>query len=333
MSLTESLAETIGTSSIEAGKADVRTLGAAMAAGKLSAAELTAFYLDRIARLNPSLRAVITTAPSAPSAAAASDTRRAAGATLGPLDGLPVLIKDNVSVDGSPATAGSPALERAGSTDAFLVVRLRAAGAVIIGKANLSEWANFRSTRSTSGWSTVGGQAVNPRGPGRNPSGSSSGSAVAVAAGLAPLAVGTETDGSIVCPASACGIVGIKPTTGLVSRAGVVPVSLAQDTAGPMAACVADAAALLAVLAAVDPADPASGKFDGPAERHGGAQYTEYLDPAALAGARLGVWRAASADAGVAIEAVLDAAVARLRRGGADVRDPADLPGAGQIGE
>jgi amidase len=156
---------------------------------------------------------------------------------------------------------------------------------------------------------------------------------VAVAAGLAPLAVGTETDGSIVCPASACGIVGIKPTTGLVSRAGIVPVSLAQDTAGPMAASVADAAALLSVLAAVDPADPASRDFDGPAERRGGARYTEYLDAAALAGARLGVWRAASADAGVAIEAVLDAAVARLRDRGAEIQDPADLPDAGQIGE
>ena len=242
-----------------------------------------------------------------------------------------MLVKDNIAVAGMPVTAGSPALLDTEPDDAFLVARLRAAGAVIIGKANLSEWANFRSTHSTSGWSTLGGQAVNPRGPGRNPSGSSSGSAVAVAAGLAPLAIGSETDGSIVCPASACGIVGIKPTTGLVSRTGIVPISLAQDTAGPMAASVADAAALLSVLAAADPADPASRDLDGPSERPGGAGYTGYLDPAALAGARLGVWRAASADAGVAIEAVLDAAVARLRGCGADIQDPVDLPGAGQI--
>jgi amidase len=316
-----------------AGGASVGGLQQALASGALTSAELTAFYLERIRRLDPGLHAVIAVSPAVAADAQGSDAARAAGAVRGPLEGIPVLVKDNIQVAGMPVTAGSPALLETKPDDAFLVARLRAAGAVIIGKANLSEWANFRSTRSTSGWSTVGGQAVNPRGPGRNPSGSSSGSAVAVAAGLAPLAVGTETDGSIVCPASACGIVGIKPTIGLVSRAGVVPVSLAQDTAGPMAACVADAAALLAVLAAVDPADPASGEFDDPAERHGGAQYTEYLDPAALAGARLGVWRAASADAGVAIEAVLDAAVARLRRGGADVRDPADLPGAGQIEE
>ena len=311
--------------------APVSGLQQALASGALTAAGLTAFYLERIRRLDPGLHAVIAVSPAAAADALASDAARAAGAARGPLEGIPVLVKDNIAVAGMPVTAGSPALLDTEPGDAFLVARLRAAGAVIIGKANLSEWANFRSTRSTSGWSTLGGQAVNPRGPGRNPSGSSSGSAVAVAAGLAPLAIGTETDGSIVCPASACGIVGIKPTTGLVSRTGIVPVSLAQDTAGPMAASVADAAALLSVLAAVDPADPASRNLDGPSERGGGAGYTEYLDPAALAGARLGVWRAASADAGVAIEAVLDAAVARLRGCGADVRDPAEMPGAGQI--
>ncbi len=311
--------------------ASVSGLQQALASGALTAAGLTAFYLERIRRLDPGLHAVIAVSPAAAADALASDAARAAGAVRGPLEGIPVLVKDNIQVAGMPVTAGSPALLDTEPDDAFLVARLRAAGVVIIGKANLSEWANFRSTRSTSGWSTLGGQAVNPRGPGRNPSGSSSGSAVAVAAGLAPLAVGSETDGSIVCPASACGVVGIKPTTGLVSRTGIVPISLAQDTAGPMAASVADAAALLSVLAAVDPADPASRDLDGPSERPGGAGYTEYLDPAALAGARLGVWRAASADAGVAIGAVLDAAVTRLRGCGADVQDPADLPGAGQI--
>ena len=310
--------------------APVSDLQQALASGALTSAGLTAFYLERIRRLDPGLHAVIAVSAAAAADALASDAARAAGAVRGPLEGIPVLVKDNIAVAGMPVTAGSPALLDTEPDDAFLVTRLRAAGAVIIGKANMSEWANFRSTRSTSGWSTLGGQAVNPRGPGRNPSGSSSGSAVAVAAGLAPLAIGSETDGSIVCPASACGVVGIKPTTGLVSRTGIVPISLAQDTAGPMAASVADAAALLSVLAGVDSADPACRGFDGPSEREG-VDYTDYLDPAALAGARLGVWRAASADAGVAIEAVLDAAVARLRGCGADVQDPADLPGAGQI--
>ena len=206
-----------------------------------------------------------------------------------------VLIKDNIGAAGLPATAGSPALQRAAAADAFLVGRLRAAGAVILGKANLSEWANFRSRPSSSGLSTLGGQAVNPHGTGRSPSGSSSGSAVAVAAGLAPLAVGTETDGSIVSPAGACGVVGIKPTLGLVSRSGIVPISAAQDTAGPMTRTVADAAVLLTALAGADPADPATAAAAGQA-----ADYATFLDPAALDGARLGVWRAGSTPADAA---------------------------------
>ena len=210
-------------------------LQAALAAGTLSSAALTGFYLQRIERLNPALHAVITVNPDAPAEAAASDAARAANGPRGPLEGIPVLVKDNVQVAGMPTTAGSPALLSAEPGDAFLVARLRAAGAVIIGKANLSEWANFRSTHSTSGWSTLGGQTANPYALDRNPSGSSSGSAAGVAAGLAPLAIGTETDGSIVSPASACGIVGIKPTNGLVSRRGIVPISPVQDTAGPMA--------------------------------------------------------------------------------------------------
>ena len=297
MSLPESLAQTIGRTAIPVGQATVANLAAAFSAGTVTAAELTALYLTRIDSLNPALRAVITVGPQAVAEAEASDTRRAAGAGagLGSLEGIPVLVKDNIAADRLPATAGSPALAAAAAADAFLVARLRAAGAVVLGKANLSEWANFRSRPSSSGLSTLGGQAVNPHGSGRSPSGSSSGSAVAVAAGLAPLAVGTETDGSIVSPAGACGVVGIKPTVGLVSRAGIVPISAAQDTAGPMAMTVADAAVLLTAIAGADPADPATDAAAGNA-----CDYTAYLDPAALAGARLGVWRAGSDGAGPA---------------------------------
>jgi amidase len=324
---------TIPGTDLDARGAPVSGLQQALASGALTSAALTGFYLERIRRLNPELGAVIAVSPAAAAEAQASDAARTAGTVRGPLEGIPVLVKDNIQAAGMPATAGSPALADTESADAFLVSRLRAAGAVIVGKANLSEWANFRSTHSTSGWSTVGGQTVNPCGPGRNPSGSSSGSGAAVAAGLAPLAVGTETDGSVVCPASACGIVGIKPTLGLVSRSGIVPVSLAQDTAGPMAASVADAAALLSVLAAVDPDDPACLDPEDFSERHGDTPYTDHLDPAALDGARLGIWRSGSAEAGARINAVLDAAVTRLRACGAVVQDPVELPGADAIHE
>jgi amidase len=306
------------------GNASVAALRQALESGVTTSAGLTSFYLDRIRRLDPELNSVLTVSPDAAQQALASDDTRAAGQPRGPLEGIPVLVKDNIQVAGMPTTAGSPALLETASGDAFCVSRLRQAGAVIIGKANLSEWANFRSTHSTSGWSTLGGQVANPCGRGRNPSGSSSGSGAAVAARLIPLAIGTETDGSIVCPSSACGIVGIKPTTGLVSRSGIVPVSLAQDTAGPMAASVADAAALLGVLAAADPDDPATLRC--PAD-----DYTACLDPGALAGVRLGVWRAVSAEAGATINVVLDNAVALLREAGATVLDPVELPGTDKI--
>jgi amidase len=328
MSLTESLAQTVGRTSITAGTATAANLGRALAAGTLSAAELTAFYLARIDRLNPALRAVITVGSDAAADATASDARRSAGTMRGPLDGIPVLIKDNVSAAGLPATAGSPALLRAAAPDAFLVVRLREAGAVILGKANLSEWANFRSRPSSSGLSALGGQAVNPHGAGRSPSGSSSGSAIAVAAGLAPLAVGTETDGSIVSPSSACGVVGIKPTLGLISRSGIVPISAAQDTAGPMAATVADAAELLTAMAGADPGDPATEA----AGRHA-TDYAALADPGALDGARLGVWRAGSSSADAPTLAVLESALALLRREGALVVDPVELEGADKLGD
>jgi amidase len=297
------------------------------AAGHPSSVQRTTGYLERITELNPVLGAVITVSPDALDDAAARD-RDPAG-PRGPLHGVPILIKDNIDVRGLPATAGSPALRDAEDRgDAFLVTRLREAGAVILGKANLSEWANFRSYRSTSGWSTLGGQAANPHALDRNPSGSSSGSGVAVAAGLAPMAVGTETDGSIVCPASACGVVGLKPTLGLVSRHGIVPVSAAQDTAGPMTRTVADAAALLGVLAGPDPADPVTAAAEGRP-----ADYTAFLDAGALAGARVGVWRDGPHEAGDTIMAVLDQALDVLRDLGATVVDPVELPGAAGIAD
>jgi amidase len=328
MTFSESPGETIGRSGIGLHQVTVAGLSQAMAARTLTSAELVDFYLQRIALRNPVLGAVISVSPDAADQASAADQARAQGAGLGPLAGIPVLIKDNISVAGSPGTAGSPALLGASAQDAFLIGRLRAAGAVIIGKANLSEWANFRSTHSTSGWSSLGGQAVNPHGTGRNPSGSSSGSAVAVAAGLAPLAVGSETDGSIVSPAHACGIVGIKPTLGLISRNGIVPISAEQDTAGPMTRSVADAAALLGALAGADPADAATSQAAAQP-----ADYTQFLDPHALAGARIGIWRDGSAQATAAAAAVLNDVVNLLSGQGAVIVDPVQLAGADKIGE
>jgi amidase len=328
MTNSESPGKTIGSSGIGPGEVSVTALRDAMAAGGLTSADLVRFYLERIERHNPASGAVISVANDAVEQASAVDRARAEGAELGPLAGIPVLIKDNISVAGSPATAGSPALLGAAAEDAFLIGKLRAANAVILGKANLSEWANFRSTQSSSGWSTLGGQAVNPHGTGRSPSGSSSGSAVAVAAWLAPLAVGSETDGSIVSPAHACGIVGIKPTLGLVSRTGIVPISAEQDTAGPMTRSVADAAALLGALAGPDQADAATAGAAGQP-----ADYTQFLDPAALEGARIGVWREGSAQAVAAAAAVLDSVVCVLRAHGAEIIDPVELADADKMGE
>jgi amidase len=316
----------------------VAALQRAMAAGETTAAEITRYYLDRIGDLHSSLHAVITVdRRDALAQAEASDAARAAsGGPRGPLEGIPVLVKDNIQVAGMPTTAGSPALLSVRPPDAFIVSRLRAAGAVILAKANLSEWANFRSTHSASGWSTLGGQTANPYAVDRSPSGSSSGSAAGVSAGLAPLAVGTETDGSIVSPSSACGIVGIKPTAGLVSRTGIIPLSPVQDTAGPMAVTVADAAALLTVLAGADPLDPAVDlpeDFGAMQRLRGGTEYTAFLDPSALDGARIGVWRSGSAACSPATRAVLDATVTQLRKLGATLVDPVELPGADTIAE
>jgi amidase len=270
--------------------------------GALSALELTDFYLDRIDRLNPRLNAVLALdADGARSAAEASDARRRAGAPLGPLDGVPILVKDNIEAAGLPGTAGSRALLNSPpAADAPLVERLRGAGLVVLGSTNLSEWANFRSTASTSGWSAVGGQTRNPFDPDRNTSGSSSGSAAAIAAGLAPLAVGTETDGSIVSPAGVCGVVGFKPTLGRVPGAGIVPISSRQDTAGPMTRTVADAAALFAVLA-------------------GGSPAAESAELQGLAGRRVALWRPDGMTEDVT--AVFDAVADRLRKAGCVLTD------------
>jgi amidase len=267
-----------------------------LAEGALSALELTDFYLDRIDRLNPRLNAVLALdADGARSAAAASDARRRDGASTGPLDGVPVLIKDNIEAVGLPGTAGSRALlDSSPAADAPLVERLRSAGLVVLGSTNLSEWANFRSTASTSGWSAVGGQTRNPFDPDRNTSGSSSGSAAAIAAGLAPLTVGTETDGSIVSPAGVCGVVGFKPTLGRVPGAGIVPISSRQDIAGPMARTVTDAAALFAVLA--------------------GGAVPSGLEPASLPDRRVALWRPDGMTEDVT--AMFDAVADRLRQAG-----------------
>jgi len=314
----------------------VADLGRAMAEGRLTSTALTQHYLDRIAEVNPSLHAVISVLPDALEQAAASDAAWRSGRPRGALEGIPVLVKDNVQVAGAPTTAGSPALLGVQPPDAFVISRLRAAGAVILAKANLSEWANFRSTRSVSGWSTVGGQTANPYALDRNPSGSSSGSAAGVSAGLAALAVGTETDGSIVSPSSACGVVGIKPTAGLVSRTGIVPLSPVQDTAGPMAVSVTDAAVLLTAMAAADSDDLSAlgiAGDDHPDRSHGGIDYTAFLDQGALEGARIGIWRAASVGADAASAALLDTAVECLRACGAVVIDPVELPGIEQVTE
>lgn len=273
-------------------EATIADLGAAMNSGKTSAEALTKAYIERIEALDrkgPSLKAVIELNPDARDIARSLDEERKTKGPRGPLHGIPVLLKDNIDThDRMTTTAGSLAL--LGSVplrDSFVAQKLREAGAVILGKTNLSEWANFRGNRSSSGWSARGGQTRNPYVLDRNPSGSSSGSAVAVSANLCAAAIGTETDGSIVSPSSLCGIVGLKPTVGLISRAGIIPISQSQDTAGPMARTVRDAAILLAALTGVDSRDPATEKSSGKAH----ADYTKFLDAEALRGARLGVAR------------------------------------------
>ena len=297
----------------EATLADLRKQ---MTAGSLTASSLTRRYLTRIAALDkrgPALNSVIELNPDALAIAAALDAERKAKGPRGPLHGIPVLIKDNIdTADRMMTTAGSLALLGSiAARDALVAQRLRAAGAVILGKTNLSEWANFRSSHSTSGWSGRGGLTRNPYALDRNACGSSSGSGAAVSANLCALAIGTETDGSIVCPASTNGVVGIKPTLGLVPATGIIPIAHSQDTAGPMARTVADAAILLGALT--------------------GADYTKSLDPNGLRGARIGVARDKFFGFSEETDRVIEAAIQEMKRRGAEIVDPADIPTAGKF--
>ena len=303
-----------------------------MNSNRLNSVNLVNFYLQRIKQLNSVLNAVITVSPTAHADAVAADKARNNGDHR-PLLGIPIIVKDNIDTTGMPTTAGSWALAGSTPADAFIARQLKAAGAIIIGKANLSEWANFRSNPSSSGWSGIGGQTNMPYVVDRNPCGSSSGSGVVAAADLAVAAVGTETDGSIVCPSGANGDVGIKPTLGLWSRAGVVPISSEQDTAGPIARNVTDAAALLGAATGVDPNDPATAAQAGNAFTN----YTQFLNPTALKGARIGIWRAGTFTPGVGVEPVinpiLDNVKAALESQGATVVDPTDIDLSATVNE
>jgi amidase len=325
--------ETTPTSSPSAGpvpdvveELSLTEIAAAFADGRMTSQQLTQSYLariDKFDRRGPSLGSVIETNPHALEIAAALDAERKTRGVRGPLHGVPVLIKDNVeTADRMMSTAGSLALKGwYAPKDAPLVERLRAAGAVILGKSNLSEWANFRSTHSLSGWSGRGGQCRNPYATDRTPSGSSSGSAVAVSANLCAIAVGTETDGSIVSPASINGIVGLKPTVGLVSRRGIAPISHSQDTAGPLTRSVRDAAVMLGIMAGLDRADAASAAVGDRFQ----TDYVRYVDPMGLNGARLGIARKFFAD-NAPLNAFLDTCIQTLKAAGAVIVDPADLP-------
>jgi amidase len=294
--------------------------------GVLTAEGTVELYLERIEAIDrngPSLRSVIEINLDALAIARALDQERKSKRARSPLHGIPVLLKDNIeTADAMQTTAGSLALVGKPATrDSWVAERLRTAGAVILGKTNLSEWANFRSTHSTSGWSGRGGQTKNPYALDRNPCGSSSGSGAAVASNLCTLAIGTETDGSVVCPSSMCGIVGIKPTLGLISRAGIIPIAHSQDTAGPMTRTVRDAAILLGALTGPDSGDNAS-------EASAGKSYTDYtrfLDTNGLRGARLGVARQYF-NMGPAVSAVMEECLDVIREAGAHILDMADVP-------
>jgi amidase len=314
-------------------EASIGHLQRAMKNGKESAASITKKYLQRIEEIDrqgPRLNSVIEINPDALAIARALDKERRSKGPRSALHGIPILIKDNLDTrDRMMTTAGSLAL--VGSTplrDSFVAQKLRAAGAVIIGKTNLSEWANFRSGKSTSGWSGRGGQTKNPYALDRNPSGSSSGSGAAVSANLCAAAIGTETDGSIVSPSSFNGIVGIKPTIGMISRSGIIPISHSQDTAGPMARTVADAALLLTALTGFDPGDPVTGQNAAKTQ----LDFTAFLNSNGLQGARIGVARKFFLKK-ASSETVIQAAVQEMKRLGAIIVDPADLPSHGKFND
>lgn len=305
-----------------------------MKSGQYTARQLIETYLARIEELDrkgPALHAVLETNPEALQIADALDAERKAKGVRGPLHGIPILLKDNIATaDRMETTAGSQALLGGKPPrDAFVAARLRAAGAILLGKTNLSEWANFRSTHSSSGWSGRGGQCRNPYALDRTPSGSSSGSGAGTAASFAAAAIGSETDGSILSPSSACSLVGLKPTVGLLSRAGIIPISHSQDTAGPMARTVADVAILLGALAGVDERDEATRESRGKAA----ADYTKFLDPHGLKGARIGVARKKLFGYSPAADQVTEAALTVLKEHGAILVDPADIETEGEMGD
>lgn len=304
-----------------------------MMSGQLSARALTQAYLDRIQAIDsngPGLNAILELNPDALTIADELDAERKDQEPRGPLHGIPIVIKGNIdTADRMTTTAGSLAL--AGSVavqDSFLVRKLREAGAVILGKANLSEWANFRSPRSSSGWSSHGGQTRNPYALDRNPCGSSSGSAVAATASLCAAAIGTETVGSIICPSQVNGIVGIKPTVGLVSRSGIIPISHSQDTAGPMARTVADAAVLLGAMTGIDPSDPVTQDSEDKAF----VDYGQFLDPEGLKGARIGVARNYFGS-DRRVDQIIEECISVMKELGAEVIDPADVEGVKPLDE
>jgi amidase len=314
-------------------EATIRQLQQWMADGRYTSRQLTDLYLQRIQaidRSGPALRAIIELNPDARGIADGMDRERRAGRSRGRLHGIPILLKDNIDTgDRMLTTAGSLALEGLpAAADAFVVSRLRAAGVVIVGKTNMSEWANFRAARSTSGWSGRGGLVRNPYVLDRNACGSSSGTAAAIAASLAAAGVGTETNGSIVCPSSANGLVGIKPTVGLVSRTGIVPISRTQDTAGPMARTVADAAALLNAMTGVDQHDSASAA----SRSHAARDYVKALDVDALRGARIGVARKRFFGYHAGTDTLTERAIADMKAKGAVIVDPADIQTADKLG-
>jgi amidase len=317
--------------SFELDEITIADLQAGMVSGKFSARSITEKYLGRIEEIDqqgPALKSVIEVNPEALAIADALDKERKENRVRGPMHGIPVLIKDNIdTADRMQTTAGSLALLGSKPVkDSFVVQKLRESGAVILGKTNLSEWANIRSSHSSSGWSARGGQTLNPYALDRNPCGSSSGSGAAASASLCAIAVGTETDGSVVCPASANGLVGIKPTLGLISRAGIIPIAHSQDTAGPIARTVRDAAILLSALAGVDPRDSTTSASAGKAA----SDYTKFLDPHGLRGARIGVARKyfGSNDAQ---DLLMNNLIDAMKRQGAEIIDPADLPTHGKF--